>query len=706
MIARKAKSSSKPQRTEPFNRFDRSRRNETPDETMASKALLFQKFALDQAAIVAITDARGRITMVNDKFCQISKYSREELIGQDHRIINSGKHPKEFFKQMYATIARGKVWHGEICNRAKDGSLYWVDTTIVPIVTGQSSGISGYIAIRHDITELKNMQDHLRVAKEMAEAAARAKGEFLANMSHEIRTPMTAIIGYADLLSDQARSTQERAEFVETIRRNGEHLLCVINDILDISKIESGKLQAEHISFDPSKIIADVESSMRVRAMEKGVGFAVEYKGRMPQMIHSDPTRLRQILLNLVSNAVKFTKEGSIRISVSYDSSRRKVCFSVADTGIGLSTEQQAVLFQPFAQADGSTTRRFGGTGLGLALCKRLIEALGGAISVQSELGKGSTFVFTVDDAEVADEHSAPAEVESQTAPERRGHIPRHLRGRVLLVEDGADNRRLVSVYLEAAGLHVDTAVDGRNAIQMIMDAQESGKGYDAVLMDMQMPEVDGYTATAEVRHRGLKDLPIIAFTANVMAGEKQKCIDSGCNDYSTKPVNPDALIQTLGKYIHNTRKKNGKSTMITIPPKPSASAAESPAPTSSPAAPAKGIVRSQLLDKPAVARVLPEYIAGLPEQVAEIRSALEHHDLDSVRRFVHQLRGSGGAYGFPDITRLASDAETAIDQKAAIDTIVAQVQGLIELISRVEGYQDSIPLHPDPAAPKSAFAS
>ena len=280
MIAPKQKPSPGFGQTELSNRLNESRPVEVQDELIASRALLFQKFVLDQAAIVAVTDARGRITMVNEKFCEISKYSREELIGQDHRIINSGRHPKEFFKEMYATIARGKVWHGEICNRAKDGSLYWVDATIVPIVNDQTGALTGYMAIRHDITELKRIQESLRIAKDMAEAATRSKGEFLANMSHEIRTPMTAIIGYADLLSDQTRSVQERAEFLQTIRRNGEHLLCIINDILDISKIEAGKLVIERIPFDATKIVAEIESSMRVRARKKESASRSNFRGK------------------------------------------------------------------------------------------------------------------------------------------------------------------------------------------------------------------------------------------------------------------------------------------------------------------------------------------------------------------------------------------------------------------------------------------
>ncbi len=660
--------------------------------------LVFQKFALDQAAIVAITDVRGRIISVNDKFCQISKYSRNELIGQDHRILNSATHPKQFFKDMYAMIARGKVWHGEIRNRAKDGSFYWVDTTIVPIITNPTQGkISGYIAIRHDITELKNIEERLRIAKEAAEAANQAKGEFLANMSHEIRTPMTAIIGYADLLGDEHKRAEERTEFLHTIRRNGEHLLSVINDILDISKIEAGKLLVENISFDPARIVSDVEASMRVRAMEKGVGFSVECRGEVPDSIHSDPTRLRQVLLNLVSNAVKFTNEGMIRIVLSYDAPTRKMHFAICDTGIGLSPGQQANLFKPFSQADGSTARQFGGTGLGLALCKRLVEAMGGQVTLQSEPGKGSTFEFTINDMESAGNTESTPQTQVQPATSPAEHPIGRLSGRVLLAEDGADNRRLVSIYLEDAGLRVETANDGAQAVKMIVASHNAGKDYDAVLMDMQMPEVDGYIATAELRRRGLKDLPIIAFTAHAMASEKKKFLECGCDDYATKPVNPDALIRTLAKYIKPAGKKDAMPKPATTPAVRMESPAQPPrvaptrvAPTPPPNA-AGGIarIRSQYLDKPAVCRVLGEYVAGLPPQVAEIRDLLARRDLSALRRLVHQLRGSGGAYGFPDITRLAADAEASIDGKIEISVVSKRVEALLDVVCRVEGYEE-----------------
>jgi PAS domain S-box-containing protein len=661
----------------------------SPGEELARQLIRFQKFALDQAAIVAMTDVRGKIIEVNDKFCQISKYSREELIGQDHRIVNSGTHPKQFFRQMYATIGRGKVWHGEIRNRAKDGSFYWVETTIVPIIHDPAVGtINGYIVIRQDITELKKTQESQRAAKERAEAANQAKGEFLANMSHEIRTPMTAIIGYADLLCDDSRSQKERMDFVHTIRRNGEHLLSVINDILDVSKIEAGKLQVEKIAFDPAKIMAYVESSMRVRALEKGISFEVGYLGQIPRMITSDPTRLRQILLNLVNNAIKFTIEGGIRITVSYDAPSRKLRFAIADTGIGLSPEQQHGLFQPFSQADASTTRRFGGTGLGLVLCKRLIELMGGSITVQSEVGKGSRFEFSIEDSAAAESQDAAPAANKQNAQRSQKPLDGKLCGRVLLVEDGADNRRLVSIYLETAGLQVETATDGAVALRMISAARDNGQQYDAVLMDMQMPVMDGYTATREVRKRGMKDLPIIAFTAHALSSEKQKCLDCGCNDYATKPVNPDTLIETLAKYIQPSGKDPMKQQTNNTLSQP-APAANSPVNS-----PVDRIIRTQFLSNPAVCRVLPEYVAGLPQQVQSIRDSLSRQDLVSTRRYVHQLRGSGGAYGFPDITRLATAAESAIEAKSSADEIAARVEELLELVQRVEGFEEAKKAH------------
>ena len=651
----------------------------------------FQKFALDQHAIVAATDARGRITYVNDKFCEISKYSRDELVGQDHRIVNSGLHSKEFFKHMYATIAGGNVWHGEIRNRAKDESLYWVDTTIVPIKVEPTGKISGYVAIRADITALKRTQEHLQAAKEAAEAASQSKGEFLANMSHEIRTPMTAIIGYADLLAEADRPVEQRQEFVQTIRRNGEHLLTLINDLLDLSKVEAGKLQLEAIPCNLRQLVAETESCLCPRAQAKGIEFRVECEKHVPRVIESDPTRLRQVLLNLASNAIKFTESGIVRICISWCADSRILKFDVIDTGIGLSSDQQEAIFKPFAQADNSTTRKFGGTGLGLALSKRLVEMLGGQLSLTSERGKGSTFSFTVkdraDDTRHQDRRVTVKRKRREDLSEARA-CGQRLRGRLLVVEDGADNRRLVTIYLEGAGLTVECAEDGQKALDMVAAAEDRDEQYDLILMDMQMPIMDGYQATSQLRRRGFRKIPIIAFTAHALEGEREKCLDAGCDDYSTKPVNPEALIRTIAKLLKsaNTSRRRPKSKIRTDETmnlgkvsSPSGSASETPPPQT---------IRSLYANNQIVRRVLPGYVADLPKHVASMWAHLQSRRIDDLRRLVHQIRGSGGGYGFPRITELAATAEACITTRSQIDQIEASVRDLCETIRSIEGYQ------------------
>ena len=289
-------------------------------------------------------------------------------------------------------------------------------------MTDPDGTVTGAVAAWHDVTELHRSQVELLAAKDAAEAASRAKGDFLANMSHEIRTPMTSIIGYADLLSGSERPQKVRQEFVQTIRRNGEHLLNLINDLLDLSKIEAGKMTLERIVISPARILADVESQMRVKATEKNIAFVLESTGDLPVKIHNDPTRVRQVLLNLVSNAIKFTKSGEVRITTAYNSQTQMISFSVRDTGIGLTSEQQKMLFQPFVQADTSTTRKFGGTGLGLALCKRLVDMLGGTLTLNSVAGKGSTFCFSVINYPQAEGSSADEHEQEPGTPTHRLH--------------------------------------------------------------------------------------------------------------------------------------------------------------------------------------------------------------------------------------------------------------------------------------------
>lgn len=398
----------------------------------------------------------------------------------------------------------------------------------------------------------------LSVAKEAAEAASRSKSEFLANMSHEIRTPMTAILGYSDLLMQHDLGNKEREEFLDTIQQNGKHLLGIINDILDISKIEAGKMTVERIGCSPVHLVNEVVSLLRARAIVKKLDLNVEYSGPIPEMIHTDPTRLRQIILNLLGNAVKFTEKGSVKLKVSMntppDADKPQISFQVIDTGVGMSPEQMVLIFHPFSQADTSTTRRFGGTGLGLTISKRLAKMLGGDIAGHSAPGKGSSFLITVgtgplQGVRMLDNISEIIQEEPEQQAKTSSNSDTPLDGRVLLAEDGVDNQRLIAYILRRHGATVEVAGNGQVAIDLVQKAADDGEPFDCILMDMQMPVLDGYGATTQLRRSGCT-MPIIALTAHAMRGDRERCIQAGCTDYLTKPIDRGQLLQVVARYM------------------------------------------------------------------------------------------------------------------------------------------------------------
>jgi PAS domain S-box-containing protein len=411
------------------------------------------------------------------------------------------------------------------------------------------------------LRELKFAHSELTEAYEEAKKATRTKSDFLANMSHEIRTPLTAILGFTDFLKTEGDLTlapKRRIESIDTIERNGNYLLELINDILDISKIESGQFKTEIIECSPSAIVEDVVSLLKFRAIDKGISFNARIDGLIPETILTDPTRLRQILINLAGNAIKFTETGSVDIVIRLLNERdkeAKILFDVIDTGIGLKEDQTKKIFQSFSQADTSVTRKYGGTGLGLSISKRLTEFLGGNISVSSVLGEGSTFSFTVttgcvknvkfigsDSEEISREKNKKNELNEETDNPLQGF-------RVLIAEDGLDNQLLFGFILKKAGIKVTIAEDGKAAVELANSALWEGHPYDVILMDMQMPVMDGYTATQILRNEGYNG-PIIALTAHAMAGDKKKCLDAGCDEFLTKPVDRKLLIETITNYV------------------------------------------------------------------------------------------------------------------------------------------------------------
>jgi len=940
-----------------FNTMLEARRSYELDlkasSTQTQKALLEleeQKFALDQHAIVAITDPSGTITFANQKFVDISGYSYKELIGQNHRLLNSGHHPKTFFKEMYAVLESGDVWHDEICNKSKDGHLYWVESTILPFIDSQNKTTS-YIAIRADITARKlaelNSQNSLAIvegtlevtdngilvlnqfdkalhynqrfielwdlseeqvifgdaasmlanvfdllidgeafvkiveevqssggvysggrldfkdgrilefsareltlpddkyghvwsfsdvtaqtlaaeeltrAKEDAEHATSAKSDFLANMSHEIRTPMNGVLGMLNLLSSSDLSAKQRHQ-VRLARSSGEALLILINDILDFSKIEAGKLEFESIDFDLRQLFADLAESMALQAQNKGLEIVLDLAKVEQSRVKGDPTRLRQLLTNLIGNALKFTLQGEIVIRAALDTSVQGqviLTASVSDTGIGIPEDKIEYLFDSFSQVDTSTTRKFGGTGLGLAIVKNLCVLMGGDIRVDSQAGAGSCFTFTlqlessvkaaivrprinldgvnilvVDDNETnrevlhqqlrlwgaivteADsgtnalnilneqpEGTFPVAIIDMQMPEMDGadlgrairadsrlnstqlimmtsmsesgdaqffanlgfaaYFPKpattsdlfdalaivlgggeamaaakplvthnylqslgphvlnettksvlvNASSRLLLVEDNIINQQVAVGMLEGMGFGADIADNGAIAIEMLRNAS-AATPYQLILMDCQMPVLDGYETTAKIRSGGAgeryRGITIIAMTANVMSGDREKCLQAGMDDYLEKPIDPDLLEDSLIRRLAQAGDNPPLSSNIEAMPVGGgyASVGNSDVP---PAA-----FKTALSEKPAIwdkkgllirvrgkesllLSLVEQSVEDMPRDIALLEEAVASEDYSRIASLAHTVKGTAG-----NMSGLSLQALSAAMEQAAL---------------------------------------
>jgi PAS domain S-box-containing protein len=495
---------------------------------------------------VVVANADDVVTEVNTWFLKKVGLKREEIVGQSLWKFHPDTDGTARLRVALDAFRTGRSREQHVVNRELLGMQ--LSLRVQPIF--EDDCYRGVILNVISVTDLVE-------ARQAAEAAAHAKSAFLANMSHEIRTPMTAILGFTDILLARGRLAHislESLEAAKTIKRNGEYLLGIINDILDLSKIEAGKMTVEQIPCSPCRIVAEVVSLARVRAEAKGLPFSLEYDGVIPETIQSDPTRLRQILINLVNNAIKFTEVGSVRLVARFvdDRSGPRMQFNVVDTGLGMTEEQVAELFQPFSQADASTTRRFGGTGLGLSISKRLTEMLGGDISVvKTQPGVGTHMRVTVATGPldgvrmIADPLSATV-VASTASKETPCAAQAALSGcRILLAEDGPDNQRLIAHVLKSTGAFVAVVENGQLAADAALAACQEGKPFDVILMDMQMPVMDGYEATRLLRQKGY-DRPIIALTAHAMSGDRGKCLEAGCDDYASKPIDRSKLIETI----------------------------------------------------------------------------------------------------------------------------------------------------------------
>ncbi len=432
-----------------------------------------------------------------------------------------------------------------------DGEVRWL-RGVGEVLRDRSNNITHVFGLNWDITAEHVIRAELSRAHESASQASQAKSEFLAKMSHEIRSPMSAVLGYAEVLMRQEKSP-EKSRCLQAIKRNGEFLIEIINDILDLSKIEAGKLEINRDWIDLRQLIADVEAMMRGRAEDRGLDFQIRFEGFIPSQVQTDSKRLRQILINLLGNAIKFTEQGSVTLIARCLTETKKPLleFAVIDTGIGMPADQIGRLFQTFSQGDASVERTYGGTGLGLAISKQLATLLGGEISCQSTPGLGSTFTVRVEAGDIAGLNSTPPEPSAFASAEGEELESERLSCRVLIVDDRRDVRFLAQHVLEGAGAGVLLADDGEQALQIYSEQSAGGSTIDLVLLDMQMPRLDGYCTAQRLRTLGFMR-PIIALTADAMAGDRERSMQAGCNAYLCKPIDRKELLRTVSHLLRH----------------------------------------------------------------------------------------------------------------------------------------------------------
>lgn len=606
--------------------------------------------------IICVAGMDGYFKRVNPAACELLGYSEPQLLAKPFEEFILPEDRDATHKEVVRLQSGEPVISFENRYRCADGSVKWISWHASPIVSENL-----IYAIGRDVTEQRNAVESIVEARRAAEAASRAKSAFLANMSHEIRTPLTTIFSFADMLLIPDLPLADRLDSVHTIRRNGEHLLSVINDILDVSKIEAGQMQVDFRETSLSVIFADLGSLMRHRASQKNLEFRIAARSRLPEIIRTDPTRLRQILFNLVGNAIKFTEKGSITVAVEliHTPDGDKLAISVSDTGIGMTADEVKTLFSPFATSEQPHARRFGGAGLGLTISKRLTEMLGGDITVRSEVGVGTVFIVTVSTGDLTGvkfleqfgDIIVTRGADAKDAPS--------VSGRVLLVEGSRDTRRLIEFHLTNMGLVVEHAEDGKHAREMVLAAAKN-RSYDLVLMDMQMPDVDGLAAVTSMRIAGYTG-PILALTANVMEKDRERCLSVGCDHFLAKPIQLDTFHKTVMFYLRRD---------------PAA------------ARPANPLAAHQARHRgdPRYSSIVDRFLQDLREKSDDLNQSMKLDNLSRVSWIAHQIRGMSGTVGYPGITQSAQIVEEKIREKSDAASIEEAVRKLMDQCREATG--------------------
>ena len=632
-----------------------------------------------------VLDPQGRIVLANQAFGEVVGQRGDDLIGKPATSFHWTNQAEARFHSAEtpwaASLADARVRHNVMMYLADAGGrrrAFMVNCSPVPGAGGKPAGV---LVSLDDVTELEEKEIELRLARDDAQAANRAKSDFLANMSHEIRTPMNAILGFTELLRrGYQHSAQDARKYLDIIHGSGKHLLELINDILDLSKVEAGRLDVERIPCAAHGVVQEVVRIMNVRAQEKGVALRVEFAQALPATVLTDASRLRQVITNLVGNALKFTSQGAVNVVMRMQSTQpdAALMIDISDTGIGIAADKLEAIFEPFVQAEASTTRQFGGTGLGLAISRRFARALGGDVTVTSVVGRGSTFHVTIETGAL---HGVPWLEPAALAAAGEVHTiedaapwqfaPAH----VLVVDDGAENRELVRLVLEATGLHVSEAEHGAAALEHM-----AREGADLVLMDVQMPVMDGYTATRLLRERGY-GVPVLALTANAMKGFEREIEAAGFSGFLTKPVDIDRMLAELALHLGGRRVDGGA---VAAPGPADMKTAETGVVVAVHDAAAmsnRDAVISRLADHPRLRHVVRNFAMQLPAKLQGMHDALGRTELNELAALAHWLKGAGGTVGYDELFEPARDLEQHArgGDVAAIADALGKLQSLVQ---------------------------